>query len=470
MCKKGGFRCANHLSTKIKNLEKVEDKTIDQEAELRELKYAYYGTRTGQKELDKNIEKAENSDNPEHADRLKRMKNIASMLREEEARQHKEAEAKEAKEQAQAKAEEEKPAYDANKVFAPGFDMDNADPKEFDSQFEKTMEERDNKITDFGRFYNSKIQYEYNQRMTIRKNGYTESTWKKSDEEVREELKNDPSPEAAEIRKEYSERRKEIREYEAATDALNKKFGERGGWNRAFLATSGGDGHVHKSMGCSTCNKGKNPTQFKWMTSYSGQGEGQIVQDAGYRACTVCYPSAPVGDERTLPTKMFSDEEIEKAEARKEREAKAKEKAEKAVSNAATLSGEPLRVGMDRFKTERTAVTGYTDRMMYHLIDKAENDSQYKGNPNFLRQQKEESLEILTALAEKKDVSIKELQEELKPKLMTKIKKHNRDRLKPSQIELINNLEHRDGPEVVYEAEQYGLSDEQYNTSPRLWK
>ena len=49
MCKKGGFRCASHLSTKIKSLEAVEEKSVDEEAQLREMKYAYYGTRTGQK-------------------------------------------------------------------------------------------------------------------------------------------------------------------------------------------------------------------------------------------------------------------------------------------------------------------------------------------------------------------------------------------------------------------------------------
>lgn len=97
MCKKGGFRCASHLSAKIKSLEAVEEKSVDEEAQLREMKYAYYGTRTGQKELDKSIEKAEDNGKDDTAERLKKTKMIASMLREEEAKQHQEkAEAEEA--------------------------------------------------------------------------------------------------------------------------------------------------------------------------------------------------------------------------------------------------------------------------------------------------------------------------------------------------------------------------------------
>src|SRR5699024_1181900 len=74
----------------------------------------------------------------------------------------------------------------------------------------------------------------------------------------------------------------------------------RGGWNRAFLVAGAG-GHVHSSTDCSTCRP---TTQYAWMTNYSGADEDTIVSDAGYRACTVCYPSAPVGDERSMPTEM----------------------------------------------------------------------------------------------------------------------------------------------------------------------
>ena len=83
-------------------------------------------------------------------------------------------------------------------------------------------------------------------------------------------------------------------------DGLDEAFRIRGGWNRAFLVAGAG-GHVHSSTDCSTCRP---TTQYAWMTNSSGADEDTIVSDAGYRACTVCYPSAPVGDERSLPTEM----------------------------------------------------------------------------------------------------------------------------------------------------------------------
>src|SRR5699024_12010413 len=86
---------------------------------------------------------------------------------------------------------------------------------------------------------------------------------------------------------------------------LGEAFRLRGGWNRAFLV-AGANGHVHSSTSCSTCHP---TTQYAWMTDYSGADEDTIVADAGYRACTVCYPSAPVGDERSLPPKILSRSE-----------------------------------------------------------------------------------------------------------------------------------------------------------------
>ncbi|MDN5895247.1 MAG: hypothetical protein L0H93_14640 [Nocardioides sp.] len=140
-------------------------------------------------------------------------------------------------------------------------------------------------------------------------------------------------------------------------DGLEAAFRVRGGWNRAFLVANA-NGHVHSSTSCSTCRP---TTQYAWMTDYSGADENAIVSDAGYRACTTCYPTAPVGDERSLPTKMLTDEEKQDEVRREnERAARAAKKA-KAAANAPTSTGEPLTVpdGMSRYpetlKTERTA-------------------------------------------------------------------------------------------------------------------
>jgi ribosomal protein L12E/L44/L45/RPP1/RPP2 len=116
-------------------------------------------------------------------------------------------------------------------------------------------------------------------------------------------------------------------------DALNEKMkpGEaeyvrRGRWTRAFLVTNG-NGHVHRDRSCSTCRP---TTSYEWLTDYSGKNEEELVSDAGERACTVCYASAPV-DTFKKPSKIEGKDEKVK---REEREEKARIKAEKDAVNA----------------------------------------------------------------------------------------------------------------------------------------
>lgn len=134
-------------------------------------------------------------------------------------------------------------------------------------------------------------------------------------------------------------------------DGLEEAFRIRGGWNRAFLV-SNANGHVHSSTGCSTCRP---TTQYAWLTDYSGAEEDAIVKDAGHRACTSCYPSAPVGDAKSLPTKMYSADELAAQREREKREAWAKltpaekrahKRAEK-LAAAVSKNGKPLRFEED---------------------------------------------------------------------------------------------------------------------------
>jgi hypothetical protein len=183
----------------------------------------------------------------------------------------------------------------------------------------------------------------------------------------------------------------EIADLDERAGVLEAEFERRGGWSRAFLVY-GDDGHVHSSMHCSTCNRAGKATRFAWMTDYSGADEADIVADAGWRACTVCYPSAPVGDERTLPTRMFTRDEQDKAADRAAREQKRASARAKAVAAGLTPDGSPLQVAWverdapgwdldpaagrrvhryrdrDRtksFKTERAAVTWYVDTKVW---------------------------------------------------------------------------------------------------------
>lgn len=125
---------------------------------------------------------------------------------------------------------------------------------------------------------------------------------------------------------------------------LNDEFDRRGGWTRAFLAvTNGGGGHVHRNRSCVSCYP---TTQYAWMTTFSGLDEDQIVDAAGERACTYCYPSAPV-EVLNRPTQMFTPDE-EAAQARKAELAAKKEAAARAAVRHA-ITGEVM------FKTERAA-------------------------------------------------------------------------------------------------------------------
>lgn len=113
---------------------------------------------------------------------------------------------------------------------------------------------------------------------------------------------------------------------------LEDEFARRGGWTRAYLVT---DGHAHSSMGCSTCNNGEYPTRFSWMIDYSGKSEEEIVEAAGDRACSVCYPSAPVNRGRRAPASVLStQEEKDRAVSREKLTARKQEIADKKAAKA----------------------------------------------------------------------------------------------------------------------------------------
>lgn len=124
--------------------------------------------------------------------------------------------------------------------------------------------------------------------------------------------------------------------YKARLDSLRNRrepleveFTRRGGWTRAFLVNNS-NGHVHRDMHCSTCFLS---TQYIWLTEYSGGTEAQVVEDAGERACTVCYPSAPV-ETRNRPTKIFTPDEKAAQAERERRAAKKAADADKLIFDA----------------------------------------------------------------------------------------------------------------------------------------
>lgn len=152
----------------------------------------------------------------------------------------------------------------------------------------------------------------------------------------------------------------DIAKFEAEAEAARKaqepgeaEYARRGGWTRGFLV-QGPNGHLHKSMNCSTCNNGDQPTTFVWLTEYSGMDEAELVEKAGERACTTCHPSAPAG---TLARESQLRPDVEARAAKAARDA---EKAEKAAAKAAKAiampDGSPLR---ERYGVIRTVVSAW---------------------------------------------------------------------------------------------------------------
>lgn len=63
-------------------------------------------------------------------------------------------------------------------------------------------------------------------------------------------------------------------------------------WSRFFIVTSS-SGHIHKSMHCHSCNKGRSFTTFALMPSLSGSTTDAAVARLGSALCSHCFPEAP---------------------------------------------------------------------------------------------------------------------------------------------------------------------------------
>lgn len=100
----------------------------------------------------------------------------------------------------------------------------------------------------------------------------------------------------------YDEAHDALRAARAELDDHEKNYT---GWVRFFLLTSS-DGHVHRSMNCSTCNKGRSASTFALMPSISGTSFESAVAVLGATLCSVCFPEAPVSylDAERIPASL----------------------------------------------------------------------------------------------------------------------------------------------------------------------
>lgn len=226
-----------------------------------------------------------------------------------------------------------------------------------------------------------------------------------------------------------AERIEAIRELDAEIEPLDDIYVARGRWPRAFLVTNAG-GHVHSSMNCSTCfspgfdgsGNLRRGTEFHWITEMSGKDQDEIIDAAGQRACSVCYPDAPV-ETRNKPTQLFSEDEKRKALERIEREKAKEEKARKTIEKGLTEDGSPFKVDVggsypEVFKTEQAATTWVVDKVMY---DRA---FEYYAMNDGVRNGVEQ---VKAAIATKHGWTSKELDEHLEKKIVAKAKREKID-------------------------------------------
>jgi hypothetical protein len=75
-------------------------------------------------------------------------------------------------------------------------------------------------------------------------------------------------------------------------DEIDQEYKSRP-WSRYWLVTSS-DGHIHRDVDCSTCNKGREPTGFALVSYLSGSTVEAAVADLGPALCSICFPGAPV--------------------------------------------------------------------------------------------------------------------------------------------------------------------------------
>jgi hypothetical protein len=149
----------------------------------------------------------------------------------------------------------------------------------------------------------------------------------------------------------------EVEAHEAARarvfdEEINPREAEhdRRGWTRYYLVDNT-NGHVHKDQDCPTCFP---TTRYDWLVEQSGMTPEKLVELAGEKACTVCFPWAPV-DVLKRKTQL---ESVDKKAARLEREAKkAAAAAKKAAKAIADEDGSPLKV-FTRHYPERQVVRG----------------------------------------------------------------------------------------------------------------
>jgi hypothetical protein len=135
-------------------------------------------------------------------------------------------------------------------------------------------------------------------------------------------------------------------------------------WSRYWLVTSS-DGHIHRDVGCSTCNKGREPTGFALVPHLSGRPVEDAVADLGPSLCSVCFPGAPVEsrEQARIPARVALALAEEGCEAFQAARAKARQDAAKRAQERCPGAGQPPPGPPDASQEARCPVCGRRSRV-----------------------------------------------------------------------------------------------------------
>lgn len=229
----------------------------------------------------------------------------------------------------------------------------------------------------------------------------------------------------------------------AELEPYNTEWSLRAHWERPHL-TVGGDGKIHRDdENCSSLNNGRFRTRMAWLPQLSGKSEEEIVQEAGWRACTKCYKSAPINaTKESHPSRITSEEDKAKQAAKEEREAKKAERAAKEQAKGiSTPEGKPLVIGTrypQTIRTEAEAKREFMDSFIDEVRQWEDMENKYgmkayasessKAHHAMLLQEALDKREkLLDALAHKNGMTTEEYQAMMQPKIDANLRKQARE-------------------------------------------
>lgn len=200
-----------------------------------------------------------------------------------------------------------------------------------------------------------------------------------------------------------------VRLIEAELDEIDAEFTARGGWNRYWMVCNA-NGHIHRTRRCSTCRP---TTEFTLVYQVSGMTDTEVIDLAGVRVCTVCYPDAPV-DVLSRPSRLPYD-----VEARRVAEEKARAKEAARLAKDAKNLLEPVKLSGrfgETIKTLRAARIEAVD-LLVRVAERAE-----VPNTNATRERIVDYRLLAEAIAAKEGTTVQAVGAELAPKVTKKVR------------------------------------------------